>query len=526
MERDRRALAQQPETSGIVPLEAPAAGSEQNKALRFTVRKIILLNVTAFNETTLLELLDDTVGQSVSLAELRERIKRISDYYHAHGYLAAYAYLPEQTISENGEVEVQVLEGYLGEIRLHNQSRLSDAAAAGRIPKMKPGNLLQQAPLERSALLTGDIPGVAAQTALNPGKDPGFTDVDITLTDKPLIALQLSADNQGNRYTGDGNRLSLHPEISNLTGYGDKLIANLLSGGFGMKYSQLQYQLPSYWTGDGRVGFEYGEVAYRLGREFLASRSQGTTRTSGLYGSYPLRRSDAVNLSLEVRHQEKMVRDEVLSVSDINERKSYSQTVGVSGDWRDSGINLWNIAYTTGRLDFAYQIHKALDAGSAKTYGHYSKYNWGYTRLQIIPGSDNASLMFSLSGQVNPGRNLDPSEKMVLGGMHGVRAYPSNEGMSDSAILTTLELRYQLTPQLQGVVFYDYGNGVQNSYPWPAVASANKTEIGGAGVGLKFDLFGSGYLEAQGAWRTTKAKPASGSDTPGGRVWVGIGWNL
>ncbi len=526
IERDQRAPVLPAEDSGIAPQQAPDSRSEQDQAIRFTVHRITLLNVSVFSEDILLKMLSDILEQSISLAELKVRTQRITDYYHAHGYPAAYAFLPEQTIGEDGNVEIRVLEGYLGELHLNNTSRLKEVAAKKRLPKMTAGNVLEQTPLERSTLLLNDIPGVMAQTAFNPGKDPGFTDVDITLTDRPILSAQLSADNQGNRYTGYGNRFMLHPEINNLTGYGEKLSANLLYGGFGMRYNQAQFQLPTYWTGQGRVGIEHSEIEYRLGREFAASGSQGATRTNALYANYPVIRSDAKNLTLEYRYQEKMVRDEVVSTGDTNQRGSFSHSYTANGDWRDRAVNLWSLSYTQGRLDFNSPQHRAMDAASAKTLGYFSKINWNYTRLQGIPGSERTSLLLTLNGQLDPGRNLDPSEKMVLGGAHGVRAYPSSEAMSDKALLATLELKHQLTPSTQASVFYDYGNGTQNTSPWPAVKSTNQTVIGGAGIGLRFRLGDTGYLSLQSAWRTLQTKPTSANDKPGGRYWVEMGWGF
>jgi hemolysin activation/secretion protein len=523
IERGQRALILSPNDSDIAPQQAPDSSNEPDHAIRFTIRRIILRNISVFSEEILLELLSDTLEQSVSLAELKARTKRITDYYHAHGYPAAYAFLPEQVIGEDGNVEIQVLEGYLGEIHLNNTSRLKDVVVNKLLPKLMPGDILQQDPLERSTLLVNDIPGVLVQTAFNPGKDPGFTDVDITLTDRPILSAQFSADNQGNRYTGYSNRFIFHPEINNLTGYGEKLSANLLYGGFGMRYHQAQFQLPTYWTGQGRVGIEHSEVEYHLGREFAASGSQGTTRTNALYADYPLIRSDAKNLILGYRYQEKMIRDQVVSTGDNNQRGSFSHSYTANGDWRDSAFNLWSINYTQGRLDINSLQHRALDATSAKTLGYFNKINWSYARLQGILGSERTSIMLSLNGQLNLGRNLDTSEKMVLGGAHGVRAYPSSEGMSDKAVLVSLEVKYQLSAKAQVSVFYDYGNGIENTLPWPAVKNTNQAVIGGTGVGLRFQLGETGYLSLQSAWRTLQTKPTSTNDKSGGCYWLEMG---
>lgn len=509
----------------IAPVEAPIAGSEQDKELHFTVRKINLQNVTAFEEGKLLDLLADTIGQEISMDVLRKRIKRITDYYHAHDYPAAYAFLPEQTIGEDGAIEVRVLEGYLGQLRVHNHSRVITRAAELRLPELKSGEILQQGQLERSILLINDIPGIEAQLVFNPGKDPGFTDIDITMEEKPRFNAMLAADNQGSRYTGDTNRVTLRPEVNNLIGLGDKLSGSIMSGGAGLGYTQAQYQLPTALTGPWRVGVEYSEVKYSLGKEFAAAHAEGLTRTANSYVGYPLIRSAMLNMNVEAKYQEKMIRDIVNAVSDINERKSYSGILVFNGDWRDSAHNMWNYSITAGRLDFTYWLHWFIDGLTAQTFGRYRKTNWSYTRMQPVSFLNNTSLNLTVNGQTT-NRNLDSSEKMVLGGAHAVRAYPASEGMSDQGEILTLELKHEFAPHYQVSTFYDYGHGSANHNPWPAVVHNNRTNLGGVGVGFQYNNGDNVSFSINCAWRTRKNIPLSGPDTPGGRVWMEIGINL
>ena len=54
-------------------------------------------------------LVADAEGRSLTLSRIEGLAKRITDYYHAHGYPLARAVIPPQTI-EDGVVEIRVNE--------------------------------------------------------------------------------------------------------------------------------------------------------------------------------------------------------------------------------------------------------------------------------------------------------------------------------------------------------------------------------------------------------------------------------
>ncbi|EWS62536.1 Heme/hemopexin transporter protein HuxB precursor [Hydrogenophaga sp. T4] len=89
-------------------------------------------------------------------------------------------------------------------------------------------------------------------------------------------------------------------------------------------------------------------------------------------------------------------------------------------------------------------------------------------RVQQVTAS--TSFMASVAGQV-ASTNLDSSEKMQLGGMYGVRAFPEGEASADQGAVLTLEAR-QLLPlservpgQAQLVAFVDAGSVTLNKNP-------------------------------------------------------------
>jgi len=119
-------------------------------------------------------------------------------------------------------------------------------------------------------------------------------------------------------------------------------------------------------------------------------------------------------------------------------------------------------------------------------------------------------------------KNLDSSEKFVLGGVYGIRAYPQGEAAGDQGWLASLELRQALMPGWQGSVFYDAGGVDINRQPF--IAGDNKRRLSGYGIGLaaSFDAFS---VSATLAWRGGSAAPTSDRDKSP-RLWLQGNWRF
>ena len=95
--------------------------------------------------------------------------------------------------------------------------------------------------------------------------------------------------------------------------------------------------------------------------------------------------------------------------------------------------------------------------------GSYHKLGFNVARLQRV--TDRVSLYGAINGQF-ASKNLDISEKMGLGGMYAVRAYPVGEAYADEGYVATLEARLLLPKfsermpgQMHLIGFVDTGSG-------------------------------------------------------------------
>ena len=131
-------------------------------------------------------------------------------------------------------------------------------------------------------------------------------------------------------------------------------------------------------------------------------------------------------------------------------------------------------------------------------------------------------MLLSLSGQ-QANKNLNSSEKFSLGGASGVRAYPQGEGSGDQGLLANIELQRNLTAQVQGVVFYDFGQVDINRNPF--AAGSNTRSLGGVGVGLNGQIEKL-QLKTSVAWRTRGGDPLSDTAKRNPRLWLQLGLPL
>ena len=78
-----------------------------------------------FTDEQLLEGVDVKIGQEVNLGNLRQMASQIKKYYRDQGFIAAYAYVPPQSI-DGGHVEIAVVEGVLDSIEIKNNRWFSE----------------------------------------------------------------------------------------------------------------------------------------------------------------------------------------------------------------------------------------------------------------------------------------------------------------------------------------------------------------------------------------------------------------
>ena len=491
----------------------------ESDRVKINVRTLRVTGAQVYSEAELLSLTGFISGSDLTLTDLRGMAAKIADYYHRNGYFVAQAYLPAQDIKD-GVVTIAVIDGHYGKVTMNNQTKVSNELTDGLMGGINSGDLVTSAPLENRLLLLSDLPGVKVNSTLSPGASPGTSDLLVDLTPGRSVSGSVDADNAGNRYTGQ-NRIGATINLNEPFGHGDVASLRVLTSGPGLRYARGSYQMQ---FGKATAGVAYSALAYELGEEFASLQANGTAKVASIYGSYPLNRSRNDNLYAGLIFDAKTFQDKVDTTASVSDKTAKVLTASLNGEHRDylggGGVTNYSLAWSTGEIDLQTPSVQAVDAVTAQSNGHFDKLWFGLSRLQQV--SDNVSIYGALSGQL-ASKNLDVSEKMELGGMYGVRAYPEGEAYADSGYLLTLEARLAL-PQFSGqngqvqlIAFVDTGSVTLNKSPW--LAGVNQRVLSGAGVGINWSEANNFMVRAYYAVKVGDEVATSAPDASG-RFWI------
>jgi hemolysin activation/secretion protein len=544
-EAQKRPVAPQPQRD-VLPKQEIRPALPGDSKLSVKVVSFRITGNTVYSEAELLALLNDFVGKQLDFAGVNEAATKVRSYYRGNGYFLAQAYLPRQKI-ESGVVEIAVIEGRLGEVKVNQtpESRLAPWLAQGIIgTHLQSGDLITEASLERPLLILSDLPGTSVSSEITPSKTLGAADLTVKLDNSGnLISGSLELDNYGNRFTGE-YRLTGAMSVNNPFGLGDLISFSGIKSYGDFEFARVAYLVPVWYYGT-RVGVSYAQFNYALGKDFENLQAHGKGDVASIYALHPLIRSRNANLILQLAYEQKNLKDEIDSTSSIETRDIKLVRAGVVGDFRDTlaggGLNSFSFNYTDGRLSIEQPTVLADDQDPAtglKTEGNFKKVNYEFKRLQRI--SDDLNLLLGVTGQqaLNH-KNLGSAEKFSLGGPNGVRAYPTGESSGSSGYVINAELRYIIPGfKLMGgdltvAGFYDKGHirAEENQVGGLVARATNRRNISGYGLGLSLGKSGDFIIRSSIAVRANDTnddlrKPISDtarSQRP--RVWVqGIKW--
>ena len=510
-----------PKAPPDIRIEAGRAASAQSSdSMKIVVNSVRVTGARAYSEAALVALTGFKPGSEMSMAGLQRMANMMAERYRSDGYLLAQAYLPAQDI-KNGVVTIAVLEGQYGKISFRNQTNVPDSMLASQVDALRGGDLVVRPPLESGLLMLSDLPGVTIKSTLVPGASVGTADLIIDVTPGRRVTGSIDADNAGNRYTGQ-NRLGATVNVNELLGLGDVASLRVLSSGKGLDYARASYQIQ---VGKARAGMAYSKLNYELGKEFEPLRAHGTASIASVFASYPLIRSRNENLFAQLAFDTKKFHDKIDLTGTASDKKTNVLMASLYGDRRDqiggAGANAFSLTVSSGELEIRTPEVLAIDAITARSNGHYNKLAYSISRVQRV--TDTVSLSAALNGQI-ASKNLDVSEKMELGGMNAVRAYPEGEAYADQGNVLSLEARLLLPKlsahqpgQLQLVGFADTGRVTRERDPW--IAGPNSRTLSGAGVGLVWSE-DSNFMVRTYYARKLGSELATSAPDRSGRFWI------
>ena len=515
------------------PLPTPPAASialpqpEQQRSesnVEIDVRTVTIRGNTLLPLARLQALLNGVAGHRWRLGQLQAMAARITDAYHRAGYPLAYAYIPAQRM-QGGDLHVDVVEPTYGRITVHGPTRLRTSVAL-RTVGVEPGQPIVQASLTRGLILLSQTPGVRAHAVFSPGATPKTSDLQLAVSDQPVLSGSLFAANSGNRdvgrtlYGGNAN-------MSNAFGFGSSIGLNAMSsarGGARLAAGGLTLESP--YIHDGlRVGAYLSATTYHLGNSFAALDESGHAKQAGVDTTYPLVLAAGRSLVARLDLQRNWLDQTTVATSTESTSAITIAKLGLGGSYADSrgGVLQGNVSLSHGTLHIAQAAAQALDAAGPHAAGTFNVLAVQLASVQPLPA--HFSLLTKVSGQLAD-RNLDSSQKFYLGGPNGVVAYDVGDGAGDDGYLADLELSHPLAlasvpGRLRGALLLQGGSVRVNHDAYPGYVGRNTLAEAGVGVKLDYAWQAWSLSAAYGERIGTYAKSGAAADSRG-QFWLSL----
>ena len=461
---------------------------EQAAKELITLKSIKFQGVTILGDMELKGIVEPFTNTPMTYEQMLEIGMVVEQYYRKNNYLAR-AILPPQDMAD-GVLTVEVIESVFSKVEIeqeledlpNTQAHVSAIIEA----QQKVGEPLNSKSLDRALALANDLPGMSAQGSLRQGREAGETELLLKLYQGRTRQAELTMDNGGSRSTG-AMRL-----MASLTWFNPNDLADMLNvvavHTRGSDYARLAYSVP-VGTDGWRMGMNVSAMNYEVvvGEQGMVG-AVGRAVTQGMEWVYPLLRADDRSATVTVTADAKKFQNtsaQGLLMSDYEAKVMAAQVAGFYRDLNPGGgTGTYSLQLSHGNINLDGSLSQQTDATTVQTEGVFNKVRVSGTWQQSL--TTQTSAFISYTGQLAD-KNLDSSEKMQLGGMNGVRAYPTGEGSGTDAQLIQLELRHNLESGINLTGFYDWGQlWLQHDPSYPGGPQNNRNTYKGFGASIGY----------------------------------------
>jgi hemolysin activation/secretion protein len=473
----------EPDLEIEIPLDRPM---EKPADAEIEVSRYSFRGNTVYDDDTLAPLLDDYRG-TLTFEKLLEGVRLVAAHYRQSGYIVAHTYVPEQEITD-GNIEIAVLEGVLGEIQFEGETPVKPELAAERMERLAESGLITESDLEYGALLLNDLPGVGASVALRPGERSGTSDVVLKLEDEGTFQFSADYNNFGAEVTGE-HRLGFQAQANHLFDAGDRFtLRPIISDTGDTVFGSIGYDMPLF-TPATRLGLRFSHLESQLGEEFEDLEVENTSTSIIADATHAFIRGRNLNANGTFAYENRTLErvcgfcaDQGIPVIEDAEYGLDVVELGANGDWRSQrwggAINSWYLSVRNGLSEVDPEDAGITVPDEDRIEGKFTSVQLGGQRLQYL--TKRWSLNLKLDAQTSS-NNLDSSERFSLGGPYAVRAYRPSEALGDSGIVLQSELRRRFT-------------GISSRYDWMsrfevyALIDAGASELNDDGGNISRDL--------------------------------------
>jgi hemolysin activation/secretion protein len=449
------------------------------KGLKAFPPKVLRSNLQAFRQVPL------------QFDDLSQIVSHLEEFYKKEGKIVSVK-IPPQDITD-GMLIIDLAEARVGKIIIDpvSSSHVKQSRIKGTVESYSsPKTIYGASRMNRGLLLADDLPGVSMTGFLQAGEADDEVDLVLkTSKESPYIA-DLVVDNAHSRSLGT-YRATLAASLVSPFQLAETIGLQTLKSE-GSNYGKLSLGMPFGYRG-WRFNLYGSALTYKVvTNELAALKIKGEVEEAGLSLRYPIIRNQRGNLYQNFQFDHRVYLSSVASVT----QKHYSidsLSMNLSGNLFDTvlggGANSMSIGLSQGKVS-------GLDGIPTNPHeGYHTLINYSASRQQTI--SEKLSFFLSVSGQLTQDVStnslhtieatadevtedfLDSAESFSLGGLNGVRAYPSGEATGSVGRLVKAELRYLISNDIIAKTFYDWGWVGKRD---PTTTGPSEYELSGGGV--------------------------------------------
>ncbi|CAB5554744.1 ShlB/FhaC/HecB family hemolysin secretion/activation protein [Providencia rettgeri] len=469
----------------------------------FPVDKIQFVGATQLTSKTQTQLTSPYLKRCLTLGEIHELTKHVTNYYMEQGFITSQAIIPEQDLSSH-QLLLQVIEGHVETIEIEN----SPERLVHQIFPYQQGKILNLRHIEQGLEQLNRLSSAEYTIDIQPGSQNGYSRVIIHQQGKKWpITSQLNLDNSGMEATGK-QLLTGGLTVDSPLGFGEQwsVSANTDMDGSVSHHNR-------YIVANVNVPYGYWSYRYQFYRNstlqpFYASgqqyRYEGKNTNQQLDISRLIYRDGKQRLTLQssLKHKNAntQLASQTLSISSptltsLSFTPQYSTTLG-QGYFTFNPAAEWGISAFGASPD-------TLAKDSPRS--HYRKFSLSSSYQYFFP--NGLTYLTSFYGQYSPD-NLYGIERISIGGQYSVRGYHEQSLSGNRGGYWRNEINKDIANtaigQLRFIGALDYGFIASDKY------HVEPDTLAGGAVGLSFignSLFYSQFLLSKPLHYPSQLKP-------------------
>lgn len=469
---------------------------------RFEIRRFVVEGNTILPREEVDEIVAPFTGKERDFGSVQQALEALQQVYLDRGFNAVRVLIPEQDLV-GGQVQLQVIEARIREVRVEQNKFFDAANVRSSMPSLKQGEPPNARRIGENVQVVNENPAKQVSVRLEATDQIGGVDAVVRVTDEDPSRFTVYMDNTGNAQTGQ-TRLGFgyqHANVANRDNVFNIQVITSPDNARDVAIVGAGYRIPVYSTnGSIEVFAGYSDVDSGTVQGLFAVSGRGSIFGARYNQVLPRIEAYEQKLAFGVDYRE------------------FQQHVAPPGDpgslLADITVHPVSLAYS-GRysrvgteasffLSASRNIPGGTDGGDlafasqrAGAESDYSVYRYGASFTRLLPA--DFMFRFAFSGQYTTDL-LIPGEQIGLGGVDSVRGFFEREVSYDQGVRGTVEL---YSPDLSPAVawrarfltFFDSGRG------WDNEVARNAPEgLDSAGVGMRINRGRTVFFRADWAY--------------------------